>query len=46
MDKELSEIWVEVERLAFKMYQEERVHWRYEWPLKRTSKWGVRKLLA
>jgi hypothetical protein len=26
MDKELSEIWVDMEKLAFKMQQEEKVH--------------------
>jgi hypothetical protein len=35
-----------MEMLAFKMQQEEKVCWRYEWPLKRTTKWPVRKLLA
>jgi hypothetical protein len=33
-------------RLAFKMQQEAKVHWRYEWPLKRTTKWPVQKLLV
>jgi hypothetical protein len=46
MDKELSEIRAEMEKLAFKMQQEAKVHWRYEWPLKRTTKWPVQKLLA
>jgi hypothetical protein len=32
--------------LAFKMQQESKVHWRYEWPLKRTTRWPVQKLLA
>jgi hypothetical protein len=35
MDKELSEIRAEMEKLALKMQQEEKVRWRYEWPLKR-----------
>jgi hypothetical protein len=35
-----------MEKLAFKMQQEAKVHWRYEWPLKRTTKWHVQKLLA
>jgi hypothetical protein len=26
-----------MEKLAFKMQQEAKVHWRYEWPLKRTT---------
>jgi len=41
MDKELSEIQAEMEKLALKMHQEEKVHWIYKWPLKRTSKWHV-----
>jgi len=35
-----------MERLAFNMQHEAKVHWRYEWPLKRTNKWLVHKLLA
>jgi hypothetical protein len=46
MEKELSEIRAQMEKLAFKMQQESKVHWRYEWPLKRTSKWLVQNLLA
>jgi hypothetical protein len=46
MDKELSEIRAQMEKLAFKMQQEAKVHWRYEWPLKRTTKWHVQNLLA
>jgi hypothetical protein len=46
MDKELSEIRAQMEKLAFKMQQESKVHWRYEWPLKRTTRWPVQKLLA
>jgi hypothetical protein len=46
IDKELSEIRAEMEMLAFKMQQEAKVHWRYEWPLKRTTKWHVQMLLA
>jgi hypothetical protein len=41
MEKELSEIQAEMEKLAFKMQQEEKLHWRYEWPLKRTTKQPV-----
>jgi hypothetical protein len=46
MNKELSEIREEMEKLAFKMHQEEKVHWIYEWTLKRTTKCHVWKLLA
>jgi hypothetical protein len=35
-----------MENLAFNMQQEAKVCWRYEWHLKRTIKWLVRKLLA
>jgi hypothetical protein len=45
VDKELCEIRAVIEMLAFKMQQEEKVHWRYECPLKRTTKTHVRKLL-
>jgi hypothetical protein len=46
MDQELKEIREEMERLTLKMQQEAKVHWRYEWPLKRKAKWHVQKLLA
>jgi hypothetical protein len=41
-----NEIREEMEKLAFKMQQEEKVHWRYEWNLRRTTKWPSQKLLA
>jgi hypothetical protein len=46
MNKELSEIRVQMEELAFKMQHESKVHWRYEWTLKRIAKWPVQKLLV
>ena len=46
MDKELSEIQAKMEELAFEMHQESKVHWRYEWPLKRIARWSVQNLLA
>jgi hypothetical protein len=46
MDKELSEIREKMETLALNMQQEEKVHCRYEWHLKRISKWYVRKFLV
>jgi hypothetical protein len=46
MDKELNEIQAEMDQLEFNMQQEEKLHWRYEWPLKRKSKWHVEKVLA
>jgi hypothetical protein len=35
-----------MEKLAFKMQQEEKLRWRYEWPLNRTSRWPIQNLLA
>jgi hypothetical protein len=35
-----------MERLTWKMQQEEKVHWTYEWTLKRKVKWPLQKLLA
>jgi hypothetical protein len=35
-----------MDRLVLKMKHESKVHWRYEWPLKRKSKWSIHKLLA
>jgi hypothetical protein len=46
MDLELIEIRERMEQLTLKMQQEEKVHWRYEWPLNRKEKWHVQKLLA
>jgi hypothetical protein len=46
MEKELSEIRAQMDKLAFKMQQESKVHWRYECPLNSTAIWLVQKLLA
>jgi hypothetical protein len=46
MEKELVEIREQMEKLAFKMQQEAKVRWRYEWPLKRTTKWKFHRLLV
>jgi hypothetical protein len=46
MDLELIEIRARMERIALKMQQEAKVHWRYEWPLNMKVKWHVQKLLA
>jgi hypothetical protein len=46
MDKELSEIREQMEKLAFKMKRDPRVHWVYEWPMKKKVKWPVKRLLA
>jgi hypothetical protein len=41
IDKELIEIRERMEQLTLKMQQETKVHWTYEWPLKRKVKWPV-----
>jgi hypothetical protein len=46
MDLDLIEIRERMEQLALNMQQEEKVHWRYKWPLKRKVNWHVHKLLA
>jgi hypothetical protein len=46
MDLELIEISEIMEKMALKMQQEARVHWRYEWTLNMKVKWLVQKLLA
>jgi hypothetical protein len=46
IDKELIEIRAKMERLALKMQQDAKVHWTYEWPLKRKVEWPVQKLMA
>jgi hypothetical protein len=46
IDKELTEIREKMERLALKMQQDAKVHWTYEWPLKRKVKWPVQKLMS
>jgi hypothetical protein len=45
VDLELIEIREIMEQLTLKMQQEAKVHWRYEWPLKRKINWPVQKLL-
>jgi hypothetical protein len=46
IDKELNEIRAEMEKLAFKMQQDSKVHYVYEWPMKKKVKWLVKILLA
>ena len=38
IEKELREIREKMEKLALKMKQDEKVQWRYEWPLKGKAK--------
>jgi hypothetical protein len=35
-----------MEKLSFKMQQDAKVHWVYEWPMKKKVKWLVKGLLA
>jgi hypothetical protein len=42
MDLELNEIRARMEKLAFKMQQDAKAHWVYEWPMKKKVKWPVR----
>jgi hypothetical protein len=46
MDKELSEIRAQMEKLAFKMQQDAKVHWVYEWPMKKKVKWPVQEIVG
>jgi hypothetical protein len=46
MDKELTEIRVRMEELAFQMQQDAKLRWVYEWPIKRKAKWLVKELVA
>jgi hypothetical protein len=46
MDLEFNQIKAQMEKLAFKMQQDAKVHWVYEWPMKKKVKWPVKKLLA
>jgi hypothetical protein len=46
MDKELTEIRARMEELAFRMQQDEKSRWVYEWPMKTKVKWLVKELLA
>jgi hypothetical protein len=47
MDKELTNIKREMEKLEFKMRQNRKLRWVYEWPMKTSKmKWPVRELMA
>jgi hypothetical protein len=46
MDKELAEIRMRMEKLAFQMQESTKVHWVYEWPIRRKAKWPVKESLA
>jgi hypothetical protein len=44
--QDIKEIRGEMDRLALKMRQEEKVCWRYKLPMKKNSRWHVQGLLA
>jgi hypothetical protein len=46
MDSYLNQIRLRMEQLELRMQHEEKVHWRYEYPMNRKAKWHVQKLLA
>jgi hypothetical protein len=46
MDLELAEVRERIEQLALRMQQDAKLHWVYEWPIKRRVKWSVQYLLA
>jgi hypothetical protein len=46
MDEEITEIRKRMEDLALRMQQDAKLHWVYEWPIKRRVKWPVHYLLA
>jgi hypothetical protein len=47
IDEELVDIREEMENLAFRMQQNTRSRWVYEWPMRKTkAKWPVKELMA
>jgi hypothetical protein len=46
VDLEFNEIRARMEKLAFKMQQDEKAHWVYEWPMKNKEKRLVKELLS
>jgi hypothetical protein len=46
IEKELKEIREKIEKLTLKMQREAKVHWTYEWPLRKKVKWHVQELSA
>jgi hypothetical protein len=38
MDLEFNEVRARMEKLTFKMQQDAKVHWVYEWPMKKKEK--------
>jgi hypothetical protein len=35
-----------MDKLAFKMKKDAKVHWVYEWPMKKKVRWLVKRLVA
>jgi hypothetical protein len=47
MDKELTEIWADIENLELRMQQIAKPRWVYEWPMKEPKeKWPVKELMV
>jgi hypothetical protein len=46
MDLELIEIRARMEQLAFQIQQDAKIHWVYEWPMRKKVKCPVKKILA
>jgi hypothetical protein len=46
MDKELSEVRERMENLAFKMQQDAKAHWVYEWPMKKKGEMASSEIVG
>jgi hypothetical protein len=46
IDDDLSEIRARMEQLTLKMQRDAKLHWVYEWSMKKKVKWPVKRLLA
>ena len=47
MDKELYELKSDIEKLELKMWQDKKLRWVYEWPMKEPKvKWLVKELMV
>jgi hypothetical protein len=46
MDLEFNEIRERMEKLVFKMQEDARAHWVYEWPMKKRVKWPSKEIVG
>jgi hypothetical protein len=46
MDMDFNEIRSQMDMLKFKMQQDSKSQWVYEWPMKKRVKWPIKELLA